>query len=140
MAESFELTSREKEILQLISEGHSTEEIARQLGLNEKTIKRERTSIFAKFEAKNRAEAVGKGQRTGKISGKTPPSSYKPLSPTEKSIAPLLPEGCTNKEISTRLSMTESTVRKHIDNMREKLNCNNRADLVSVLLALKIIG
>ena len=52
------LNAREMGILRLLSKGRSNKEIARQLALQEKTIKHYLTVIFQKLNARNRVEAA----------------------------------------------------------------------------------
>jgi DNA-binding NarL/FixJ family response regulator len=52
------LTSREEQILSLVAEGRSNKEIARQIGLQEKTVKHHMTSILQKLDVRNRTEAA----------------------------------------------------------------------------------
>lgn len=59
------LTTREREILQLVADGHSTTEIAQSLFISAKTVKNHLASIYAKLEARDRTEAVVSGVRRG---------------------------------------------------------------------------
>ena len=52
------LSAREREVLQLLAQGLATKQIARSLGVTERTIKFHVASIFAKLGATNRAQAV----------------------------------------------------------------------------------
>jgi two-component system, NarL family, response regulator NreC len=52
------LTPREKEVLQLIAEGHSNKEIARALGRSANTVHVHRNSIMQKLDIHNQAELV----------------------------------------------------------------------------------
>lgn len=52
------LTSREREILELVSSGRSNKEVARELDLQEKTVKHHMTSVLAKLKVRNRTEAA----------------------------------------------------------------------------------
>lgn len=52
------LTSREEQILRLVSGGLSNKEIARQLDLSDKTVKHYMTNIFQKLHVRNRVEAA----------------------------------------------------------------------------------
>ena len=54
------LTSREHQVLQLISQGLSNAEIAEKLFLSLSSVKREVSNLFIKMEVKNRAEAQKK--------------------------------------------------------------------------------
>ncbi|SNT62152.1 regulatory protein, luxR family [Streptosporangium subroseum] len=60
-----ELTQREREILDLLASGKSNAEIARQLFLSQKTVKNHLTSIFAKLQVADRAQAVVRARRAG---------------------------------------------------------------------------
>jgi len=54
------LTPREREVLQLISEGMSNAEIAEKLFLSLSSVKREVSRLFIKIDVKNRTEAQKK--------------------------------------------------------------------------------
>lgn len=56
--QSFGLTSREEDVIELLSAGHSNAAIARRLLLTEKTVKNHLHHIFTKLQATNRTEAV----------------------------------------------------------------------------------
>ncbi len=61
------LSGRELEVMKLVATGSSNKVIARNLGLQEKTIKRHVTSILAKLRVTNRTEAALKWQSARKI-------------------------------------------------------------------------
>ena len=61
------LTSREQEILELLSQGLPNKLIARQLGISEHTVKFHVSSLYVKLGASGRAEAVSQGARLGLI-------------------------------------------------------------------------
>ncbi|MGI8633150.1 MAG: LuxR C-terminal-related transcriptional regulator [Solirubrobacterales bacterium] len=52
------LTTRQREILQLLADGHSTDSAASHLGLSPETVKTHAKHILAKLEARDRAHAV----------------------------------------------------------------------------------
>jgi DNA-binding CsgD family transcriptional regulator len=52
------LTHRETEILALLAAGHSTPDIAAQLGISPGTVKSHLTNIYKKIGAKNRVQAA----------------------------------------------------------------------------------
>jgi PAS domain S-box-containing protein len=62
-----ELTSREREILQLTAEGLSGKEIAQTLYLSPSTVKTHFENIYAKWAVSDRASAVAKAMREGLI-------------------------------------------------------------------------
>ena len=61
------LTEREKEVLQLVVDGHSNKEIGLKLGIAESTVKRHLHNILAKLQMANRVQAAGYAVRTGLV-------------------------------------------------------------------------
>lgn len=53
------------------------------------------------------------------------------LSAREIDILDLLTKGLTNKEAAAELSISENTVKSHINHIYRKLNVNNRSELIS---------
>jgi LuxR family maltose regulon positive regulatory protein len=64
-AERESLSTREREIVGLISQGLSNKEIARSLGIAPETVKSHVKSIFVKLEVDKRAHAVSRAQALG---------------------------------------------------------------------------
>jgi two-component system response regulator NreC len=62
-----QLTSREREILKLLAEGHTTQEIANMLTLSPKTVDRHKTNLMAKLDIHNRADLIKYALRKGII-------------------------------------------------------------------------
>ena len=60
-----ELTPREREVLELVGEGLSNQEIADRMGLAEKTIKHHMTNILGKLQVRSRVEAALLAYREG---------------------------------------------------------------------------
>jgi DNA-binding NarL/FixJ family response regulator len=60
-----ELTGREKEILELLAQGHRTAQIASTLHLSPKTVSNNLTTIFAKLEVSDRTAAVIRARERG---------------------------------------------------------------------------
>ncbi len=56
------------------------------------------------------------------------------LSGREREILDLLAGGCTNKEISARLGLSEGTVRWHLSNVYNKLHVRTRTEAVAKAL------
>jgi len=60
-------TNREREVLKLAAEGHTTQEIAAMLVLSPKTVERHRTNLMSKLDIHNRTELVKFALRKGII-------------------------------------------------------------------------
>jgi DNA-binding NarL/FixJ family response regulator len=61
------LTARELEVVKLIAEGHTSEEIAAQLVLASKTVERHRANVLAKLGMRNRVELTRYAIRRGLV-------------------------------------------------------------------------
>lgn len=59
------VTKREVEVLQLIADGCSTQEVAEQLFISQKTVKNHLASIYHKLDARDRTQAVLRAVRMG---------------------------------------------------------------------------
>jgi DNA-binding NarL/FixJ family response regulator len=59
------LTEREREILTLIAEHRTNPEIARRLGLSEKTVRNHVSNIFSKLQVADRAQAILRAREAG---------------------------------------------------------------------------
>jgi DNA-binding NarL/FixJ family response regulator len=61
------LTAREMEVVKLIAEGHTSEEIAEMLVLSKKTVERHRTNVLGKLGLRNRVELTRYAIRRGLV-------------------------------------------------------------------------
>jgi DNA-binding NarL/FixJ family response regulator len=61
------LTPRQREILQLVAEGHTSKEIARRLGLSCKTVEAHRTQIMERLDVHEVAGLVRFAIRVGLV-------------------------------------------------------------------------
>ena len=61
------LSSRQREILQMLADGMQTDAVAKQLGLSTETVRTHTKRILAKLEASTRTQAVAIGIRYGLI-------------------------------------------------------------------------
>jgi len=59
------LTRRERDILELLAKGASNQEIAKQLGIAEKTVRNRLSLIFSKLHVNNRTQAAIKAREEG---------------------------------------------------------------------------
>ena len=62
-----QLTEREKEVLKLLAEGHTTQEIAEMLVISPKTVEGHKTRLMTKLDLHNRVELVKYALRKGII-------------------------------------------------------------------------
>lgn len=60
-----ELTDREREVLDLIAQGHNNAEIARELVISAKTVRNHASNIFSKLQVADRAEAIIRARDAG---------------------------------------------------------------------------
>jgi DNA-binding NarL/FixJ family response regulator len=60
-----ELTGREREVLELIAQGHSNAEITRRLVVSPKTVRNHISNIFAKLQVADRAQAIVRAREAG---------------------------------------------------------------------------
>ena len=63
-----DLTRREKEILQLVAEGHSNAKLAKMLWVTEQTVKFHLSNVYRKLDVSNRTEAARWAQVNGLLS------------------------------------------------------------------------
>jgi DNA-binding NarL/FixJ family response regulator len=61
------LTRRQREILQLFADGHSTADVAHRLGLSGETVRTHTKAVLARLEARDRAHAVAIALRNSLI-------------------------------------------------------------------------
>jgi DNA-binding NarL/FixJ family response regulator len=64
-AETHDLTRREREILQLVAEGHSNAKLAKMLWVTEQTVKFHLSNVYRKLDVSNRTEAARWAQLNG---------------------------------------------------------------------------
>jgi DNA-binding NarL/FixJ family response regulator len=60
-----QLTGREREVLELIAQGHANPAIAARLGLSHKTVRNHVSNILAKLQVADRAQAVAQARDAG---------------------------------------------------------------------------
>lgn len=64
---------------------------------------------------------------------------FEQLTPREKEVLSLLGQGCSNKEIASRLSICTTTVQYYRKIIKSKLSAASTADLVKYSLAFNLI-
>jgi DNA-binding CsgD family transcriptional regulator len=62
------------------------------------------------------------------------PADLSELSPREQELVTLVAQGRTDAQIAQQLFISISTVRSHLDRIRDKTSCRRRADLTRLAL------
>lgn len=62
-----------------------------------------------------------------------------PISPRERQVLTLVAAACSNRQIASRLAITEATVKRHLRNTFEKLGAVSRIDAVNKAAAAGLI-
>ena len=69
----------------------------------------------------------------------TPPPDVAQLSARERELVTLVAQGRTDAQIASRLYISVSTVRSHLDRIRDKTSCRRRADLTRLALQAGLV-
>jgi non-specific serine/threonine protein kinase len=75
---------------------------------------------------------------TGTDAQQAPPPRLAQLSTRERELVTLVAQGCTDAQIAAQLYISLSTVRSHLDRIRDKTGCRRRADLTRLALQAKL--
>ena len=67
-----------------------------------------------------------------------PPPGLAHLSPRERDLVTLVARGSTDAQIAAELCISVSTVRTHLDRIRDKTGCRRRADLTRLALQAEL--
>ncbi len=92
--------------------------------------------MFAKQLLRLFAETDGKALPKAELNLLSTAAS---ITPREHQVLGLIAAGLTNREIATRLSLTESTVKTHLKNIYRKLNVNSRTGAVAQAHTLGLV-
>lgn len=76
---------------------------------------------------------------SAKLGNGAPTRSYG-LTQREIEVIGLVTEGCSNKEVASRLNITEDTVKRHLTNIFDKVGMSTRLELALFALKNKLVG
>jgi len=76
---------------------------------------------------------------SGQLSDTAATRSYG-LTHRELEVLGLVTEGCSNKEVASRLSITEDTVKRHLTNIFDKVGMSTRLELALFALKNRLVG
>ncbi|MEU6476544.1 response regulator transcription factor [Streptomyces sp. NPDC047017] len=88
----------------------------------------------AELVAVIRAVASGKDYFGASLAGRSIPAPPPHITGRERQILQLVAGGATDREIATKLSITENTVHTHLERLRRKSGSRRRADLTRLAL------
>ncbi len=99
----------------------------------------ETDTFFAMIEGATKDEAPISRQLAGKIlrefaskmTGDKKGDDHATMSDREKQVLGLVAEGLINRDIATRLGLSENTIKYHLKNILQKLHLRNRAQAVA---------
>ena len=76
---------------------------------------------------------------SGSVPAESQTRSYG-LTSREVEVIGLVTEGCSNREVASRLSITEDTVKRHLTNIFDKVGMSSRLELALFALKNKLVG
>lgn len=64
----------------------------------------------------------------------------RPLTDRQRQVAALLLDGFSNKQMADELSISESTIKQHLIDLRNKFGADNRTRLAVILVQLRMVN
>lgn len=116
------LTDTQRSVARLAAAGLRNREIAATLWIAEKTVEHH---VAVVLEALGTTNRVGIGRELGGAA--VAPSFGAGLTTRQREVAVLVARGCSNRQISTLLGVSEKTVEKHVAALFERLGVRTRA-------------
>ena len=124
------LSQREQQVALLAAEGYSNHRIAQTLLLSERTVQSHLSRALSALGATSRAAIPSRlGRR------EADPARLADLTSRQRDVAVLVAEGCSNREISDRLSISDKTVEKHVQAIFVRWGVSSRTAIANRVLA-----
>ncbi len=137
------LSTRQRDVLALIAEGLSDQEIASQLHVGVRTVRRHRENIMRRLNLHSHKGLVKYARRERLLQSKRRHSaereSYDGLTVRQREVLTLIAEGFSNQDIGSQLGISVRTVERHRENIVKRLNLHSRTDLVKYALRKGLI-
>jgi len=136
-----EITEREITVLELSQQGLNYTEIAKELKLNNGTVRNYFSNAYKKLGVKNKAGAIQRAMEYGLLKTSQPVlATFKPdLTPQEIRILGYIKQGYNNKKIAEEMGIGHGTVRNKVASAQKKLKAKNRAHAVQKAIELGIL-
>ena len=122
------LSTREFEIVGLLSEGYSNRQIARRLSIAESTVKSHVSSILSKLSVRSRSQAVSVVLK-GDLGG----GRWAELTARQAEVIRLVSDGYTDQRIADSLGISPRTVKTHLENAHQRLGVHSRFAAVAAV-------
>lgn len=127
------LTGREKEMLILVAQGYSSNEIAENFNLASRTVTAYLPRIYNKIGAKNKEEAVEWTRKTilgEEVVETMEVDALSPLTPKERERLPYLAKGLSDAQIGELFGISAHSVNYQVNKIRKKLGFDSRDEVV----------
>lgn len=126
-ADADPLTPREHQVLRLVSEGRSTKEIARELGITRATVRCHVQRTLTKLGVTTRLQAAARIPpiTPPQTPAPPPPQATQDLTPRETQVLRCLAAGIGRTEIAKHLFMSPHTARTHLQRILAKLDVHS---------------
>lgn len=124
------LTAREVQVLSLIADGMTNEEVAKQLGIARHTVKSHMAHILDALGAQNSAHAVAIAHCRGQIEPRRRVPWNADVSYREVQVLEGVAVGLTDLQIGRKLWVSQHTIKSHLRRIYGKLGVCSRAQAV----------
>jgi DNA-binding CsgD family transcriptional regulator len=124
------LTAREIEVLALIADGKTNEEVAAQLGIARHTVKSHMAHILDALGAMNSAHAVAIAHCRGDFGPRRKIAWNPDVSYREVQVLEGVAVGMTDVQVGRKLWVSQHTIKSHLRRIYVKLGVSSRAQAV----------
>lgn len=135
------LTARERQVLCLISAGHTPRQAATMLRISPRTVENHKQQIFAKLDVHSQAQAVAHAVRLGLVDAPAALPGPHPVSLTrrEREILTSIGAGRTTRQTASDLGISARTVENLQATLFRKLQVHTRTAALIVARDLQLI-